>query len=464
MPSLLAVRPIVPLLLASLCLACSTDTSPAEIRNEGSGAPPELTAVSKQDGARYASLVVVDDVLHQVWTEHGSGPGRVLHASSSDGGESWSEPEDLSDKDGDPYGAGFSTALSSADGKLYAVWKDDTDSTSDKVSGGIYSGTLVYRCHEQGSWGPLVQLGTTEQVYSWFAAVAPQGGVHVVWNEPLGDDPAWQAGSIQQAQLSPTAPSQTFTLYQAPDVTVEGYGTPQREGFEGLRGYIAADGRARFVAERMVPGNSTDPADIVRFDGTAMNSLFPARTFLQLFPHFGDSAPALMLDAAGQEHVILHDFESKPPRLLDYRVGGTAEPAVILEPETATGDVRNFALWPAPKGGALLIAPVAPSAGDMYDAQLLTFDGAQWGAARNITQNEARWELSSTQTSRNTDVTTLSLFSAKYGSAAPDANGKVHVALVNMEVQSVSRETEDDFGGESFFASSSKTLVFHVQP
>ena len=465
MLSLLARRSRLPVLLASFGLACSAEDNSPNEATDPSGLPPDLARVSEGDGARYASLAVtVDGRLHGIWTESGAGPGRVLHAISSDGGESWTEPEDLSDADGDPYGAGFGTALSTADGRLYAVWKDDTDSTSDKVSGGIYPGTLVYRCYEQGSWGPLVQLGTAGQVYSWFAAAGPQGAAHVVWNEPLADDPAWQAGSIQQAQLGPAEPSQAFALYQSPDVAVEGYGSPQRDGFEGLRGYIAADGRARFVAERMVAGASTDPAEIVRFDGAAMSTLFPAHTFLSTFPHFGDSAPTLMLDAAGQEHVIVHDFESEPPRLLDYTVDGPDEPVVILQPEADSGDVRNFALWPTANGGALLIAPMAASAGDMYDAQLLAFDGAQWGPAKNITQNEARWELSGTQTSRNTEVTTLSMFSAKYGAAALDADGRVHVALVNMEVQSVLRESQDDFGEDSFFASNSKTLVFHAQP
>ncbi len=477
MSSVFALRTSLPLLLLSFCLGCSGEGSPANVGNDGktgedgtdqddSGLPPELTRVSKEDGARYASLVVTGDgVLHQVWTESGAGPGKVLHARSTNAGGSWSEPEDISDRDGDPYGAGFGTALASSDGRLYALWKDDTDSTSDKVSGGIYPGTLVYRCYEQGSWGPLVQLGTTGQVYSWFAAVGPEGAAHVVWNEPLADAPAWQAGTIQQAQLGPSSPSATLALYQSPEVIVEDYGSPQRDGFEGLRGYIAADGRARFVAERMVAGGrSTDPAEIVRFDGTALSTLFPTHTFLESFPHFGDSAPALMLDASGKEHVIVHDFESNPPRLLDYIVNGPAQPTVILRPETDTGDVRNFALWPAVNGGALLIAPVAASAGDTYDAQLLSFDGAEWGPARNITQNELRWELFSKQTSKNTEVTTLSVFSAKYGAAARDPSGKLHVALVNMEVQSVSRDSEDDFGEDSFFASSSKTLVFHTKP
>lgn len=465
MSSLLAARSHLPLLLASFSLACSgEDAAP----NGGEGradAPPELTRVSQEDGARYASLVVTADRrLHGVWTESGAGPGRVLHAVSTDGGGRWSEPEDLSDLDGDPYGAGFGTALASADGRLYAVWKDDTDSTSDKVSGGIYPGTLVYRCYEQGSWGPVVQLGTTGEVYSWFAAVGPDGAAHVVWNEPFADDPAWQAGTIQQAELGPSAPAQTLALYQSPDVDVEGYGSPQRDGFEGLRGYIASDGRARFVAERMVAGDSTDPKEIVRFDGTAMSTLMPTYLFLASFPHFGDSAPTLMVDAAGQEHVIVHDFESNPPRLLDYTMGGPAEPVVILEPEADSGDIRNFALWPTANGGALLIAPVAASAGDTYDAQLLAFDGARWGASQNITQNEKRWDLGGTRTSETTEVTTLSVFSAKHGAAAVDEEGNVHVALVNMEVQSVSRESKDDFGEDSFFASSSKTLVFHARP
>ena len=465
MPSVSALRATIPLLLLSFCLACSGEDSPAR-QDEVSGLPTELTRISREDGARYASLVVTaDGGLHGIWTEAGGGPGRVLHARSSDGGDSWSAPEDISDRDGDPYGAGLGTALAGGGGRLYAVWKDDTDSTSDKVSGGIYPGTLVYRCYEQGSWGPLVELGTIGQVYSWFAAPGPDGEAHVVWNEALADAPAWQAGSIQQAQLGPSAPAATLALYQSPGVTVEGYGTPQHDGFEGLRGYIAADGRARFVAERMVAGSaSTDPADIVHFDGTSLNTLFPTRTFLESFPHFGDSAPALLLDASGKEHVIVHDFESAPPRLLDYTIDGPAEPTVVLTPGTESGDVRNFALWPAPGGSALLIAPVAASAGDTYDAQLLRFDGAQWGAAQNLTQNELRWELASKQTSKTTEVTMLSVFSAKYGAAALDAQGKLHVALVNMEVQSVSRESEDDFGEDSFFASSSKTLVFHAQP
>lgn len=155
MPSLFLRRPYVPPLITALCLACSPEDGPTPGGDDGSGLPPALTRVSDEDGARYASLVVTaDGLLHEVWTEAGSGPGRVLHAASRDGGGSWSEPEDISDRDGDPYGAGFGTALASADGRLYAVWKDDTDSTSDKVSGGIYPGTLVYRCHEQGSCVP----------------------------------------------------------------------------------------------------------------------------------------------------------------------------------------------------------------------------------------------------------------------------------------------------------------------
>ncbi len=407
---------------------------------------PELTHVSGQDGAVYTDLAAAKDgTLHLLYVEDvPSGPQELFHRVSDDGGESWSKPVQLSvDADNDGQGVGFARLVVDGQGRAYAVWKDDV-SDGDNPAGEIYDGTLVYRALVGGQWSPTVRLSGVKLAYSWFPAVAPDGTAHVVWSEPveqiaLTNNLSWEAGHIQQVTLQGAQASAPRTVLQAPPTPRNGYN--HYDGYEALRGYVDAQGRPHFTAVKMLTASgSNEPREIVHFDGTTERKLFDSFRFTpSSYSHFRTNAPALFVDKAGKDHVLIADLRSPKGALLDFAVGSDT-PTVVhqLAAEAPSSELRGFQLWPHADGTVTVLVAMhdGGSSSDPYDAFSVRFDGSAWQAPSNVTQNALRDELQES----STEYTGYSRFSARYGAAAL-VDGELALALVNTEIQTLENET-----------------------
>jgi hypothetical protein len=184
------------LLFSILIISCS---------GPGSSADAQGKPVSQFHMAGLCDLLIdKTGVYHAVFQETPAigKPKFIYYASSTNKGTSWSTPITLSN-DNHGNGSGYARLIQDGKGIIYAIWKRYGNTASEYPvpdplldgPGGIVQGTIFYKVLNGGTWSAPVQLNEIEgSQLAWFATVAANGVVFVVWSQ---DNPATLSMSSQ---------------------------------------------------------------------------------------------------------------------------------------------------------------------------------------------------------------------------------------------------------------------------
>jgi hypothetical protein len=136
------------------------------------GLPVDL---SGDDPAALLPHVAIDShgTATAVWESHDDA-GRIMRASTSVAGESWSNPVDISVRDGGPWSGGFPQVAADREGDVTAIWEAWYPDR--------FSIVQAARREAGSGWGPPVDLGKSNGVIERRPiAVDPRGYVTAVW-------------------------------------------------------------------------------------------------------------------------------------------------------------------------------------------------------------------------------------------------------------------------------------------
>lgn len=414
----------------------STDgTAPTNLT--ASGEPLSFPRLTESGGALFADLAVdAKGTLHALSTEADAAAGRqVYHRASSDGGKTWSEPEALTEANAE---AGVCRLALDGKGRLYAIWKDDTE--ADLPSGALYRGTLRYRVLDAGAWSPAVRIGTEAQAMSWYPAVTPGGLLYLVWNEtvPFGKgytSPA-EAGVIKKAPLDGVKVGRVDDIYRPNAVPVAGTSAYHFDSFEGLNGFIDAGAVPQYVAQKaraaITEGVASEPQDIILRLAGFEQTFLKVDQFLKGTTHFIDP-PALVRDAGNRTHLVLLDSQSDRAGLVDYLTSDKFSFTTVYRLKEKNGRFMGAQVRQGPQGQWVALMELQDTADQTapIDLYVARYDGTKWQTPVNLTLNAAR---EAPLTAASPAPTPMGRVNVKFASAAWDAQGKVHIVFVAAPV------------------------------
>lgn len=421
---------------------------------DGSGKPAELVKLSQFGHAGSCDVAAgADGTIHALFTdfkEYGK-PAFLYYRASKDGGATWSEPKTISD-DESVNSAGFCRVLVDASGRVYAIWKYVEKNALLEGPNGYEIGVLAYRVLDGGTWSKPRLFGDEHHpMVSWFAALDPQGKVKIVYSRAdeqvdwiKNHMPAKNANNVDQLVLDGAAEPKVVPLqvarhiltpaeqaamkaahkYPAYEETV-----PKSDGVWNLNGYIADDGRPRFLAERYP--QSGHPQTILRFDGKAFT------TFYEYKGNLGYNTfnwpPSLLRAADGKEHVIRKPEVSENEVIRDYVVenGAPGDKTDIITNPSPKAKVYGRWTSALANGRIAAMAAVAPNV-DVFgptDLYVTIFDGkGNWSKPLNVTDNNARANFVA-----RGGISVSTSYSPTYAAAATLKDGNVGVILLNDE-------------------------------
>jgi hypothetical protein len=475
-PSVLAALVVAALLAGCDTPRTPTDGSPLGAAPGATAAPSMVTEaplqpISTQDEARYTDVVATaDGKLHVIVQDKDTQSGRpqVYYRASSDGGATWSQAVNLLENDLTSQ-AGFVRLVADGQGRVYAFWKTYAGFDVVDPSGGN-AGTLTYRVLDGGEWRAATPVGTAGQVVGWVPLVGPDGALRVVWSEPpKGPDgryrPDWQAGLVRSAIVAGDAVGGANDVYSAPALVQ----TPEvlhYDGYKGFSGYVDASGGLHLAALKttaQADGNGpTTPDSIATWDGHAWKTLFPTGRFEALSRKLTTTPPVLWRDGAGAEHLLLLNQALDQAALQDYRTDRLDAPTTVYALKNVKGGIGGFQASVGPSGrlAAFLEAHDAADVILPDDFLVLRFDGTTWQPPVNVTSNQARATLADTQLTRQTEVSKLVTYSARFGAGAFDAQGRLATAFVNTEIVTVMEKVEAWRGTSGFVGTNSSTHAY----
>ncbi|PKL76091.1 MAG: hypothetical protein CVV27_12020, partial [Candidatus Melainabacteria bacterium HGW-Melainabacteria-1] len=395
------------------------------LTQDANGDPLDFTKLSEQEAANYSDIAVgPDGTLHALFTEQSKSLMRpqVYYRASRDGGQSWSETRNLLAED--PVSqAGFIRIAVDGEGRVYAFWKTYKGFDMVDPSGGN-AGTLMLRVLENGSWSAASTLGTPGQVVSWFPATAPDGRLHLVWNETIqqldGDYASdWEAGRIRQASLQGPSLEAVRDIHRAKAVQLGSSNVYYYDGYKGLSGYVDERGAAHFSALKMPAGEKgtpTSPIEVVHFDGNAERTVMPVAALEAVLKPITRTPPQLLRDAQGREHLLVLRQNADRPALLDIDPASPESPTTIYQLGSSKGDIRGFQVTQSRDGqlAALIGLHDTGKSDARHDLYVARLGNSGWGTALNLTDNVARADFVQTRTSGSTSFSQLTAYSAKY--------------------------------------------------
>jgi len=453
-------HPLMSGVLAALLVNMSCGVAPA--RNN----VPMMVKLTQYDRGSYCDLAVgPDGKLHAIFSDQPATdkPVYLYYRTSSDDGNTWSAPTNLSD-DESGNAVGYARVQFDAQGRLYAVWKYVDAHTLLDGPGGVAGGRLVYRCLAAGNWSKRVTLGDAKvPTFSWFLALAPNGVAHVVWSQMAKDAfeaQRWGSYSyadlVRQATLDGAnvaavkdlvAPKPLLTKEQQDQMKAAGKypkledTTPRQEGLYNLRGFVDARGAAHFVAE--FPGINDGPSDaqtgrqIMLWDGTKLSVIYNFEKF-QTYNNF-NNPPALLLDAAGKQHFIRAPEKSEKPCVRDYPVDAAelGDFTDIIRPKTGPGGLNNWQAHQLPGGRMAVTAALSEKGGwDPDDVELFisysSGDG-KWSEPVVVKGSWAKKESFNKETGGGNAVGALYQYRPRFAAVAVAKDGKPCLLLVNTE-------------------------------
>ncbi|MDQ6626199.1 MAG: hypothetical protein M3Y69_08710 [Verrucomicrobiota bacterium] len=449
------------LLLALVATGCGRHSTAADSgsgSNPGSpgaaGKPTDLVKLSQFGNSTYCAIATgADGTLHAVFTDSkGAGkPHFLYYRASKDGGATWSDPKDLSDDEsGDS--AGPCRVLVDGAGRVYAIWKYINENELLEGPNGYANGVLCFRCLEGGSWSRTQHFGDEHQpMTSYFAAVGPDGKVNLVYSradEALdwkGRGGIYQhANNLDQLTLDGASAPKVTALMVAQHVATQdeqnaasaaGHAmayedtVPRSDGLWNLNGYIAADGRPHFVAEKYPA--SSEPQWILLYDGQKLSHFYDYKGYLG-YNSFS-WPPALLLEADGKEHVIRKPEKSEKAVVRDYVVenGQPGDKTDVISNTSEKATISGWFSSPLANGRVAAMAALAPNLNVMgpTDLYLAIGDGrGQWTKPLNLTDNEQREKFFA-----RSGMSQSTSYLPKFAAATSLPDGSIGVILLNAE-------------------------------
>ncbi|HZZ43292.1 MAG TPA: hypothetical protein VFE58_10165 [Tepidisphaeraceae bacterium] len=449
----MAVFRLASMLTVCAVMVCGCKKTSAGAPPEGASAGAATSALVKVNKYGYAVFCDVaagaNGALHAVFTdapEYGKAP-YLYYATSSDHGATWSDPKNLSD-DESGFPVGFCKVAVDGKGRVYAIWKYVMDHGMEGP-GGNGGGELCFRCLDGGTWSKTVRLNKLPHAcFSYFVASDAHGSPNIVWSQPALDAVNQQyalvtpsiADLVNQATLDGGAmPAIRGVIVPDPILNEQqlrarnlppdyAHLNPKHDGLYNLRGYIAPDGRPHFI------GENVDDKSLRHFDGRTLTTIYtPNPAVYASFNTFMEPA-SLLVDAAGQEHVIRMPEKPEIPCIRDYLLSGTiSDPVPAIQVKDAgTGTVFDFSAFQGPGGHMVVLCglseteKIMPKQEDLY--AVASEGKQQWNAPTAITDNTH----SGTSTAGNGAVT-VTTYQPRFASMCFDAQGHACILFVSEE-------------------------------
>lgn len=422
----------------------------------GNTKPADLVKLSQFGHAGSCSMAVAGDgTIHAVFSdfkEYGK-PAFLYYRSSKDDGATWSDAKVLSD-DESVLSAGFCRVLIDGKGRVYAIWKYINPNELLEGPNGPANGILVYRVLESGSWSKPRLFGNEHKpMTSWYAALDGQGRVNVVYSR-ADDAVDWKgrgmmhynANNTDQLVLDGASEPAVTQLIIAPHVMTEAEQAaskaagkypayedthPRNAGAWNLNGYIADDGRPRFLCEKYKESGKM-PA-ILYFDGKQPQAFTEYKTEYLHYNTF-NNPPLLLRGPGGKEHVIRKPEASENEVVRDYAVedgkpSGDKTDAITNDSPKA----KIHGWWAGPLAGGCMVAMAAvePSLDPLgpTDLYLAVCDGkGAWDKPVNVTDNDGRAKFFA-----RGGISQSTSYSPTFAEAATLKDGSIGVILLNQE-------------------------------
>jgi hypothetical protein len=411
---------------------------------DAQGRPLPLQQVSEHDSAAWTDVAIASDgTMHMLLHDRPKdGKPSIFHRTSTDNGATWTTAQRVGARD---HSAGMPRLAIDGQGRIYAIWKDMTENGGDwmtahdhdSLRGGSYARLLVGAVYANGAWSEPFPISEVPRAQSWFPSVDPTGKLHVVWTEQIKAPSGYQTqepAKVMQATLSGAAVEARKALYTAkpdePD-TYEG-SVWHYERLDGIRGYVDAAGTAHWVTTRTPSQGEGGVPTVVRWDGARHVPMFKRDEYG--VGNTYHNPPELVVDATGKEHVIVEDIVGQRQGVLDFTVGNPT-PVPIRQVAEASGKLQTFQLAKGPNGqlAAMMAMEDRADANTEFELFVSRYENGQWTPGVNITQNAQRGIYKEFGDRANgTQISTV--FEPIFASGAFDAQGKLNVAMVNMEM------------------------------
>ncbi|HVS93338.1 MAG TPA: hypothetical protein VHE59_14970 [Mucilaginibacter sp.] len=377
-------------LLAVLFISCT---------GTGSGAGQQAQKkISQFDRAGFSDFLIdKDGNYHAVFQESPAigKPTFIYYSVSANKGASWSKPVALSN-DQTGNGAGCPRILQDAGGKIYVIWKRYGKTggypAADEIldgPGGYRVGTLFYKVLSGGAWSNQLQINEREaRQASWFAAVAPSGGVYVFWSQlyPQATLEDWHHSDyLRMAGLNGTGI--VYKDLNAPPTPPPGqyaYFNPT-DGAINLEGYIDRGGNVHLVYE----DNVNDTQELKYFDGHAQKVVYTYPKYKE--GNTFDNPGRLLVDEKGNDHLIFLPCEAtlESEQLWDINLA-TNQTNVLTSIEKPNVKIKGFQANQGPNG-AMAITIEAGTVGETNEAFGIYYDRGTWkdvGLTRNASKSK----------------------------------------------------------------------------
>jgi hypothetical protein len=401
------------LLLAALTVQAAPPPLPVLTGLDAKGHPKPMVTLNQYKQGMYCDLAVdATGTFHAVFTDLPAVGGvTYLYYRSSPDGVTWSAPKNLSDDESDQR-AGYGQVAVDSGGSVYAVWKYVPNDTLLDGPGGYQAGVMAYRCLSGGAWSRIVKLNDPKlPAFSWFLGQGSHGELHVVWSQMAQVEPRFLQGpdyadAVVDAALhgeSVTAARAVVTpklhltaeqqeaMHRAGHYPTAEQTTPTRTGFLNLRGFLDTHDLVHFIAES--PDTGDRRRRIMTFDGAALH---------QIYAYEPDSAgltfsnpPALLADAANQQHVIRTPERSEVACIRDYPLnGGTVgDPVDAIAMPDGKGRILHWQAMQIAGGRMCVTASLLPGDAVGWQVDLwATFSdgGGKWTTPVCVTNNKRR--------------------------------------------------------------------------
>lgn len=424
------------------------------------GKPLEGIKLSRHDTDIYSPSIAVapNGTIHVAFVEQKAQTPftvSVYHCFSSDGGKTWSEAKNLSEALPE-YHVGNCKVAVDGQNRAYVLWHTGIAEgyPSDMEPHSGMSNNIVYRVFNGGAWSKPVFVppahGKEDEGNadgSWFVSTDPTGQVHVVWNmlpysrhpeafvhydDRKAISPAIGASMVMEADLNGTDAGTAREIYLAKIANDPEYTNPGSDHFDMINGYVDAAGQPHFVVQVTYAGvggdKGLDRFDVVEAGKQTTVAKLPGRVF-----EYWHSAPQLLLDAKGREHVIAWYNGGEQPNIRDYVVGSDDEPTVIRAAKAVKGKVIGFQAYQGAEGRMIVLMEMNDTGEDTDDELYLsTSDGTQWSAPVNVTNNSGHSTFFTKQTSAlgASHVSSYSYWYPTLAAATYDRQG--HLVLVHI--------------------------------
>jgi len=431
------------LLFSLLLISCSS---------AGTTADAQSKPVSQFNRAGLCDLLIdKSGVYHAVFQESPAigKPTFIYYASSTDRGTSWSKPITLSN-DNHGNGSGYARILQDGKGVIYAIWKrygntaseyPKPDALLDGPGGGI-SGTIFYKVLSGGQWSAPVQLNELEETQeSWFATVAPNGLLYVIWAQ---DNPAtlkysqqnWgYADYVRGVYLNGTAHSAYSDLTKPIQPGGPGLGFPARkEGKIDMDGYIDKAGVLHLIYD-FVDDKGVERIQYFVGKKSSVVYSYPAYAATNSWDH----PPHLLVDENGVDHLIMLPSPAtlESEQVWDVNLA-TQNKNVLASIQQQGVTISGVQAKQGPNGTMAVTFEAQPHSGNAegYGA---FYENGKWknaGLTNNASKEKFFYKDFGVVNGYRTVASTTTRYNSRFVSVAYDATGRKSL-LMNLEAYSV---------------------------